>query len=418
MLTAHRYCPGGSLLVLFVLACSSSELVEPADNLTFMAVSGSNVRAPSSITAIVLSMDQLFVTWQDNSGNETGFEVHRSTTGAGGSFALQSSEVAGTTSYLDEGLTASTQYCYKVRAFRRAGGKTSYSEFSSTACGSTMALPVPAAPSDIEGLPVSSTAVTLIWLDNSYNEDGFRVERSLDQGSVWTSAGTVTGGRFQDTGLPSEQQVCYRVIAFNSWGDSPPSSAKCMTLAAGPSDLTATGTDGPAIDLTWTDNSAVEDGYLVLSASYGPPTGIVAELPPNSTSYHAPWVSANATYQFLVRAKTDGGLSDDSNIATATAGNCVPTNSTDICGNGLDDECNGAADDDPACPVDCSWGCALGYMCGDDGFCVSHCSDGVQNGDEIDVDCGESCGGCAVGQNCSIHAHCTSGNCDGSVCQP
>ena len=44
---------------------------------------------------------------------------------------------------------------------------------------------------------------------------------------------------------------------------------------------------------------------------------------------------------------------------------------------------------------------------------VDFCSDGVQNGDETDVDCGgTSCSKCANGLDCSENSDCTSGNCD------
>ena len=61
----------------------------------------------------------------------------------------------------------------------------------------------------------------------------------------------------------------------------------------------------------------------------------VADLPANSTSYHDVGVSNTATYWYEVRAKKDGGFSDVSTVASATAGSCVPTSPTEVCGNGL-----------------------------------------------------------------------------------
>jgi hypothetical protein len=76
---------------------------------------------------------------------------------------------------------------------------------------------------------------------------------------------------------------------------------------------------------------------------------------------------------------------------------------------------------------------ALGTACKDDGgtvcdgagACVStHCTDGVQDADETDVDCGGSCGAkCSdtgPQQKCKINSDCVNGNCSGSplLCQP
>ena len=44
------------------------------------------------------------------------------------------------------------------------------------------------------------------------------------------------------------------------------------------------------------------------------------------------------------------------------------------------------------------------------------CSDGVQNGDETDIDCGGSCPPCGSGSSCSIPWDCESGVCAGNVC--
>jgi hypothetical protein len=57
---------------------------------------------------------------------------------------------------------------------------------------------------------------------------------------------------------------------------------------------------------------------------------------------------------------------------------------------------------------------ALGTLgawgCGDDGNPAS-CTDGAQNQDETDIDCGGSCGGCAIGDGCLAPTDCASGFC-------
>ncbi|TME21283.1 MAG: fibronectin type III domain-containing protein [Chloroflexi bacterium] len=127
-------------------------------------------------------------------------------------------------------------------------------------------------------------AVGVTWTDNSSNEEGFRFERSADGGTAWVAAGT-TAANIQsgiDTGVASEVRVCYRVVAFSGKGDSPPSNTACVTPIAGPTDLA----DRMGL-LTWTDNAASEDGYEVwVMDAFGPAyDGLIATLPPNTTSY-------------------------------------------------------------------------------------------------------------------------------------
>ena len=46
------------------------------------------------------------------------------------------------------------------------------------------------------------------------------------------------------------------------------------------------------------------------------------------------------------------------------------------------------------------------------------CSDGVQNQDETDIDCGgTACGGCAVGGRCLVNSDCISQSCVNNACQ-
>ncbi len=44
------------------------------------------------------------------------------------------------------------------------------------------------------------------------------------------------------------------------------------------------------------------------------------------------------------------------------------------------------------------------------------CTDNVQNGDETDVDCGGSCGDCALGEGCIVDSDCASAYCSAGVC--
>jgi titin len=322
-----RACVAAAL-PLYLLSCDRSEPLAPEIRAAAAAGSGSTLNAPSGTSAVAVSESRIDVTWQDNSTNETGFEVHRSTTGPSGAFALRASTGAGVTTYGDVGLTGSTQYCYKVRAFRVSGRKPSYSQFSTTACATTLPPPPPPvnAPSGMTVVPLTSEHIAVFWTDNSDNEDGFRVERSATSSGPWALVSTLgpNATSFTLGGLASEQQICYRAFAFNTQGTSASSNVDCTTLPAPPSDLTATGVSGPAIELAWSDNSVVEDGYEVHRAAPGLPWGPVADLPANMTSYHDIGVSSNTTYYYKVRAKKDGGYSYFSNFVSAAAASAPP----------------------------------------------------------------------------------------------
>ncbi len=77
-----------------------------------------SLTAPTNLVATPVSHNKIDLTWTDNSANEYGFEIMRSTS-ATGTFT-QVATVAGT-SYTDSGLLANTKYFYEVRAVGLTG---------------------------------------------------------------------------------------------------------------------------------------------------------------------------------------------------------------------------------------------------------------------------------------------------------
>jgi glucose/arabinose dehydrogenase len=81
--------------------------------------------APTNLTANTASSSQISLFWTDNASNETGYQVERRLA-SGGSFALIATVPGDSTSYFNTGLSANTQYLYRVRAIN-AGGESAYS---------------------------------------------------------------------------------------------------------------------------------------------------------------------------------------------------------------------------------------------------------------------------------------------------
>jgi hypothetical protein len=325
----------------FALACVSAALagcdarspVAPNADKALFSVSGGS--ASYNLTSAAPSPSQVDLSWQDSSTSETGFEVHRSTTGANGTFTLLATVGANVTNYSDTGLSSATEYCYQVRAFKKTGRTRSYAPLSNTSCVTTLLAGL-AAPSNANALPLSSSDVAITWTDNSANEDGFLVERSTDNGGTWTTAiqTSANQARVNDFNRSSESPLlCYRVVAFNSGGDSAPSNTDCTTPPAAPTALTAVAAD-QVIVLAWIDNSAVEDGYEVQRA---PPNGeyaVVANLSANATGFSDSQATVDITYRYYVRAKKDGGFSDQSIPAygVAVSGPPAPPRAVDAAG--------------------------------------------------------------------------------------
>jgi len=130
--------------------------------------------------------------------------------------------------------------------------------------------------------------------------------------------------QFLDYPAPTEQTLCYRAVASNAGGEAPPSNTDCTAVPAAPSLLTARLLDTGTIELTWSDNSSVEDGYEIRvyenrwSELAGPTApeliAVLADLPPNVTTYRTTPVPADTSSlyyssppYFVVLATRDRG---------------------------------------------------------------------------------------------------------------
>jgi hypothetical protein len=98
---------------------------------TTQAGGGSGVpTAPNGLTATVSAKTKITLTWADNSNNETGFRIERSTDGT--NFTEIGTVGANATSATNSGLTRRTTYYYRIRAYN-ASGNSSYSNTVSVA---------------------------------------------------------------------------------------------------------------------------------------------------------------------------------------------------------------------------------------------------------------------------------------------
>lgn len=153
--------------------------------------------APSSLSATAVSSSQINLSWTDNSNNETGFEIYRSTDGI--TFSSIATVGAGVTTYNSTGLSASTQYYYKVLAYNPGESST----FSNTANATTQAaagVPTPTYEINFTTDPYVGTRFSRASRGTFVNSSGFiqtaelnGIIQSEDFSTTWVNQGaTVT----------------------------------------------------------------------------------------------------------------------------------------------------------------------------------------------------------------------------------
>lgn len=171
--------------------------------------------APSNLSALGVSTSQINLAWQDNSTNETQFELQRRT--AGGNFGPSIFLPANTSQYADTGLTPGQAYVYRIRALNGGGP----SDWSNEAPASTLATCSITLTSPVGGETWSINSAHNITWNSVAAGSTIRIEVSRDGGSTWSTLtnGTPNNGSYSwsVTG-PTTTQARVRVSSVSVTG--------------------------------------------------------------------------------------------------------------------------------------------------------------------------------------------------------
>ncbi|OGN93902.1 MAG: hypothetical protein A2Z71_06165 [Chloroflexi bacterium RBG_13_50_21] len=280
--------------------------------------------APSALVATLEAGPKVSLAWTDNSLDEIGFVLERSDNG--GAFVLIATlpafPLTGPATYDDLAVTAGNTYTYRVAAFHGTGT-------SAFAVSNSVSVFAPNAPSGVLAtLDLVTPAIDLTWADNSTDETGFVIERS-DNGAAFAFLVNVgvDVAAYTDPAVAFGNTYTYRVAAFNAIGTSLFAISNTVNFGlppAAPDELVADYQDGPVINLTWTDNSADETGFVIQRSTDGVSFAPLATVLADVINYSDTAVSGAFTYTYRVAAFNTNGSSGWSNLASAS----VPPDAT------------------------------------------------------------------------------------------
>lgn len=192
---------------------------------------------------------------------------------------------------------------------------------------------IPAAPTNLAATAAGTSTINVSWTDNSNNETGFILQRSLSSTGGFADIATlgINSSSYSNTGLTSSTTYYYRVQAINATGSSSYSNVAGATTAAitipsAPSNLSAIANGCNAIKLSWTDNSNNETSFnLRRSTSLNGTYTTIATLAANTTTYTNTGLTSGQRYYYKIRSTNTAGNSAYSNKANTLA-TCIAFN--------------------------------------------------------------------------------------------
>ncbi len=287
--------------------------------------------APSGLTVLVNSCDELTVSWTAGAG-ATSYEIQWSTNAS--NFATILGTVTGITTltYTITGLTSGTAYRYRIRSVN--GCTTSaYATSPSVTLGNS----APTRPASITASGALCNQFNVSWPAGNL-ATSYRIEWSTNA-TFPAGFGTVSGItalNYTITGLSPSTTYFYRVFSENGCGFSTArngAAAGYATLAATPGSPTGVGSNAVVCTqfaMSWTAGTGASSYTVERALSADFLTGLVTVTGIIGTTYTFTGLTPNTTYFYRVRAVGNCGSSVFVNgtPTSRTTSSTVPTTPT------------------------------------------------------------------------------------------
>lgn len=219
------------------------------------------------------------------------------------------------------GLRPGVDYHYVVRSADRSRNVYTSPEYVCT-------IPVPPfpPPTNLNATPISETQINLTWQDNSSDETGFAIARSLNA-IAWTGIYTTSANviAYSSTGLTCSTLYYYRVRTYRQTDNqySPYTTVvSSTTWPCHPTNLTATAASRTQINLSWQDNSPDESHFYI--ERWITETTVIT-VGANIANFSDTGLWCGTTYFYRVRAyrQSDARYSNYSDPASDTTLPCL-----------------------------------------------------------------------------------------------
>jgi len=294
------------------------------------------ITSPNTLTVTPVSSSQIELNWTyPNSENYRTVVERKKGTDGNWTIVTSSPLAAGVLKYVDSGLSANTQYFYRVRAVSPSNSNVYSVPYPDNDTGEGCYTMLGAVT--VYGSVLPSNSIYLFWSSGSGGSE-YVIERKVADGNfavVATVSADTTS--WYDTNLVPNVLYTYR-IKYKSYDNESVYSNE-LTIAnvflEAPSNLTASVNANSEIELAWTDNSLDETGFEIWRYEYinssSSNYSLYSVVGQNVRSFTDKNVQAGIQYRYMVRAydAERNIYSGYSNAATAGVGIINPPDRLD-----------------------------------------------------------------------------------------
>ncbi|MDR1257495.1 MAG: fibronectin type III domain-containing protein [Spirochaetaceae bacterium] len=268
---------------------------------------------PQNITAAVHSENSIAVSWQKVSG-ATRYRVYRGASVDGGYSPL--SPDTPEPAFIDTGLSADTDYFYKVKAFNGIGEGSLSEEYA------VAAIKKPQPPAEISvtsGTVAGSLSVS--W-EAVADAASYMVYRAGTEGGVYSPIGNVADDSttYTDSSLVMGNTYFYKVSSVNAAGEGEKSAAASAVAPAIPipGNFTATVETASSIKLSWSAVTGATGYKLYRALTLGGDYSIIATV--QGSPYLNTGLSKGTAYHYKIASVSgtvESGLSAPISVTIA-----------------------------------------------------------------------------------------------------
>ena len=229
----------------------------------------------------------------------------------------------GAKTYTDKSLQPGKSYIYRLKAG---------SSFTNQLTVNTKSPVLPNMPSSLAASGITKSGLTLTWDDNSSNETGFKIERSLASSTGFSEIASTLANVtiYQDNSLQPSTTYYYRIKAFNADGSSDYTTDISVTTIAlqipsPPSGLIASQIDYTWATVFWTDNANNENGFELERSGPGDLSiKSIILLSANTSNYIDRELVMDGVYRYRIRSINSDGNSGWSNVIEVVTPKILP----------------------------------------------------------------------------------------------